>query len=93
MNGVDWQVLDADDVCDMIYSLIIDDIMEMGAARSEAREVIDKRLKDHEVRAQVRQGIKPEPEPFVLDNAQMARMGIRIPKPARPSTPQNGGAQ
>ena len=91
INGVDWQILDADDVADIIYSMIIDDIMEMGAARSEARETIDKRLEDHLVREQARKGIKPEAKPFVLDNAQMARMGIRIPKPAAPTTTQKGG--
>ncbi len=81
-NGVDWQELDATDVVDICYSFIIDDIMNMEVSRVEARETIDKRLEDAELRYKVAHGEKPEPKPFVLDDAAMARMGIKMPKPA-----------
>lgn len=77
-NGVDWEELDAADLCDVVYTMIIDDIMEYGAARVEAREIIDKRLKDNLMRMNARQGIKQEPEPFKLDPSLAAKMGIKL---------------
>ncbi len=81
-NGVDWQELDADDLVDVIYTMIIEDIMNMEVSRTEARETIDKRLEDAELRAKLAKGEKPEAKPFVLDQAAMSRMGIKIPLPA-----------
>jgi hypothetical protein len=63
--------------------MIIDDLVEMGANRSEARDVVDKRLKDQLIRSQVKQGIKPEPEPFKIDAATAAKLGIKLPTPAK----------
>jgi hypothetical protein len=62
----------------------------METSRVEARETIDKRLEDAEMRAKLQRGVKVEPKPFVLDASTMARMGIKMPKPAAPTTPQGG---
>jgi hypothetical protein len=83
---VDWEKLDAAELCDTAYSMLIDDVMEFGAARVEAREIIDKRLKDTMIRMNAKRGIKQEPEPFKLDPAMASRLGIKLPTPA--TTPQ-----
>jgi hypothetical protein len=81
-TGVDWEDLDGVELCDVIYSMIIDDVCELGVARVEAREAIDKRLADNLMRANAQQGIKQEPEPFRLDPAMAAKLGIKLPTPA-----------
>jgi hypothetical protein len=35
------------------------------------------------IRSQVKQGIKPEPEPFKIDAATAAKLGIKLPTPAK----------
>jgi hypothetical protein len=82
-NGVKWHKLDGEQLCDVIYTMIIDDICEMGVARVEAREQIDKRLKDELIRYNAKHGVKQEPEPFKRDPALAARLGIKLPAPAR----------
>jgi hypothetical protein len=81
-NNVDWEQLDAEQICDVAYTMIIDDIMELGSSRVEAREVIDKRLKDVVIRDNAQRGVKTEPEPFKLDASTAAQLGIRLPTPA-----------
>jgi len=76
---VRWERLDGEELCDVIYTMIIDDVCEMGVARVEAREAIDKRLADHLMRNNARRGIKQEPEPFKIDPAMMAKLGIKLP--------------
>jgi hypothetical protein len=80
---VDWEDFDGEELCDVIYSMIIDDICEQGVARTEAREAIDKRLADHLMRYNAQRGVKQEPEPFRLDPAMAAKLGIRIPMPSK----------
>jgi hypothetical protein len=82
MQNVNWEDLDAAELCNVIYSMVIDDVCEQGVARVEAREAIDKRLADHLMRFNAQQGIKQEPEPFKLDPAFAAKLGIRLPAPA-----------
>jgi hypothetical protein len=62
--------------------MILSDTMTSEHARVEARDQFEKRLLDLYQKAEIKQGKKPEAEPFQLSPAMMAQMGIRVrPKP------------
>jgi hypothetical protein len=81
-QGVDWEVFDAAQLVNVIYSFLVENLVTYETSRQEARETIEKRLADIVLRIDAGRGKKIEAEPFRL-SPQMARsMGIRLPKSA-----------
>jgi hypothetical protein len=81
LAGVDPYDLDAAQLVNVCYSLLVTDISNLEVSRVEARETLDKRLAEAAMARNLKRGIKPQAEPFKLSPAMMAQMGIRIHKP------------
>lgn len=75
--GIKWYELDGCELVNLCYAWILDD-MYIETPRVEARQELDKRLNDIKIASDVRQGKKPEAEPFKLSPAMMAQMGVRV---------------
>ncbi|HEX4503878.1 MAG TPA: hypothetical protein VH187_22355 [Scandinavium sp.] len=83
LSGLNPYKLDATQLVNVCYSMIISDLMNFEISRVEARETIDKRIKDMVQSEKIRRNIKVEPEPFHMSPAMMAQMGIKINQPAK----------
>jgi hypothetical protein len=84
LTGQDPFHLEAAQLINVCYSMIVSDVMNIEITRTEARETINKRLDEIVQADMIRRNIKVEPEPFKLTPAMMAQMGIKInPKPAK----------
>ena len=81
LAGIELEKLDGAQMVNLCYTSIINDITNFETSRSEARKIIDERLDDLEIQYNLKKGVKPEPEPFVLSPAMMAQMGIPIHRP------------
>jgi hypothetical protein len=86
MNGVDYMALDTPDMLSLFYSMIIDDLVSMGASRQEVREAVDKKLEDIVFSANARMAqehpqsvAKLEAKPFELTPEMQAAFGLHPP--------------
>jgi len=92
MAGLDWTVMEAEDLMNVFYSALIDDPVSMGVARQEVRQEVDKKLaealliyqaqklayyKQREEAGQPLDVAKPEPAPFVLTPQMQAAFGLK----------------
>lgn len=78
LAGINPEKIDATDLVDLCYSLLIEDLTNMETSRVEARQTVDKRI-DEIVKAEMlKHNIMPEPEPFKLSAAMAVQMGIKI---------------
>jgi hypothetical protein len=79
--SVKWYELDAAELVNLCYSMLLGDIISGEISRTEARTEFEKRLNDYKQTTEIKKGIKPEAEPFKLSPAMMSQMGVKVHKP------------